>query len=87
MVVDLLFYVPIIVCGGSVLVFVLVCVSLFLSNFTIILTKKRGLVVLLLLSFVCLGTVNVLLLFLTVPWVVLHFLLLYFLIILTYFLI
>ena len=50
------------------------CWSLFwyvilyvLSRFAVILTKKRELVALLLLSFVCLVTVNVLWLFLTVP--------------------
>ena len=53
-----------------------VCLSLFwyallcvLSSFAILLTRKRELVALLLLSFVCLVTVNVLLLFRTVPWV------------------
>ena len=40
-----------------------------ISSFAIILTRKRELVVLLLLSFRCLVTVNVLWLFLTVPWV------------------
>ena len=52
------------------------CWSLFyyalfyvLSSFAIILTWKRNLVALLLLSFGCLVTVYVLLLFLTVPWV------------------
>ena len=44
-----------------------------LSSFTIILTRKRELVALLLLSFGCLVTVNVLWLFLMVPWVVLQF--------------
>ena len=44
----------------------LVCV---LSSFAIILTKKRELVALLLLSFRCLVTVNFLWLFLTVPWI------------------
>ena len=39
------------------------------SSFVIILTRKRGLVVLRLLSFGCLVTVNVLWLFLTMPWV------------------
>ena len=55
-VVDLLFYVPHIVCGGSVLVFVLVCITLCPSSFAIILTRKRELVALLLLSFGCLVT-------------------------------
>ena len=52
----------------------LLCWSLFwyaliyvLSSFAIILTRKRELVALLLLSFGCLDTVNVLWLFLTVP--------------------
>ena len=40
-----------------------------LSRFAIILTRKRELVALLLLSFGCLVTVNVLWLFLTVPCV------------------
>ena len=40
-----------------------------LSSFAIILTRKRDLVALLLLSFGCLVTVNVLELFLMVPWV------------------
>ena len=50
------------------------CWSLFwyallyvLSSFTVILTRKREPVAWLLLSFICLITVNVLLLFLTVP--------------------
>ena len=38
------------------------------SSFAIILTRKRELVALLLLSFGCLVTVNVLWFFLTVPW-------------------
>ena len=63
-VVDLLFYVPLIVWYS------LLCV---LSSFAIILTRNRELVALLLLSFrLCLVTVNVFLLFLTVPWVGLH---------------
>ena len=43
-----------------------------LSIFAIILTKKRWLVALLLLSFECFVTVNVLRLFLMVPWVCLQ---------------
>ena len=40
---DLLFYVPPIVCWGSVFVFVLVCITVYvLSSFAIILTRKRG---------------------------------------------
>ena len=59
-VVDLLFYVPPIVCGGS-------CLSLFwytslyvISSIAIILTRKRELVALLLLHFGCPATANVL---------------------------
>ena len=55
------------------------CLSLFwcallypLSSFEIILTRKRELAVLLLLSFRCLITVNVLWLFHTVPWICLQ---------------
>ena len=44
-----------------------------LSRFSIILVRKRELVALLLLSFGCLVTVNVLWLFLTVPCVSLQF--------------
>ena len=40
-----------------------------ISSFAIILTRKRELVALLLLSFGCLVTVNVLWFFLMVPWV------------------
>ena len=72
-IVDLLFYVPHIACRGSVLVFALVCITLCPSSFEIILTRKRELVALLSLSFGCLVTVNVLWLFLTVPWVGLQF--------------
>ena len=69
---ELLFYVPPIVCGGSVLVFVF-CMHYFLHNmsflvFSIIFTRKRALVTLLLLSFGYHVTVNVLWLYLTVPW-------------------
>ena len=46
------------VCGGSVLVFVVVCITY--SSFAIILTRKRELVALPLLPFGCLVTVNVL---------------------------
>ena len=52
------------------------CLSLFsyallcvLSSFAIILEKKRKLVALLLLSYRCIVTINVLWLFLIVPWV------------------
>ena len=43
------------------------------SIFEIILTSKRELIAFLLLSFGCLVTVNVIWLFLTVPWTGLHF--------------
>ena len=43
----------------------LLCV---LSSFEIILKRKRELVALLLLSYICLVTVNVLWFYLTVPW-------------------
>ena len=56
------------------------------SSFAIILTRMRELVALLLLSSRCLVTVNILRLFLTVPWVGLHCVIVQFLIILTYFL-
>ena len=42
------------------LVFVLVCITYVLSSFAIILTKKKEAIALLLLSFGCLVTVNVL---------------------------
>ena len=42
------------------LIFVLVCITYALSRFAIILTRKRDLVALLLLSFGCLVTVIVL---------------------------
>ena len=48
------------------MVFVLIYISLYLSSFAIILTRKRELVAHLLSSFLCL--VNVLWLLLTVPW-------------------
>ena len=57
----------------SPLVFALVCIIFVLSSFAIILTRKRELVALVLLPFGCLLTVNVLKLFLTVPWVGLQF--------------
>ena len=49
-----------------------------LSSFAIILTRKREQVGLLLLSFGCLVTVNVLKLFLTEPWIGLQFVILVF---------
>ena len=67
--VGLLFYVPPIVCGGSLLVFVWFALLNANSSFAIILKRKRELVALLLLSFGCIVTVNNLWLFLTVPWV------------------
>ena len=67
-VVDLLFNVLPIVCGSSVFVFVLLCITCVHSSFAIILKRKRKLVALLLLSCRCIVTINVLWLFLTVPW-------------------
>ena len=77
-VVDLLFYVPPIVCWGSVFVFVWYVWPYALSSFAIILTRKRELVALLVLSLGCLFTVNVLWLFLTVLWFGLKFLIVFF---------
>ena len=54
-------------------IFVLKALLYVLSSFAISLTRKRELVALLLLSFGCLVTVNVLRLFLAVPWVGLQF--------------
>ena len=68
--VDLLFIVLPIVCGSFVFVFVLLCITFFVhSSFAIILKRKRELVDLLLWSYRCIVTINVLWLFLTVPWV------------------
>ena len=50
-------------------VFVLLCILCVHSNFAIILKRKRKPVALLLLSYRCIVTINVLWLFLTVPWV------------------
>ena len=50
----------------SLLCNALLCVH---SSLSIILKRKRKLVVLLLLSYKCIVTINVLLLLLTVPWV------------------
>ena len=50
-------------------VFVLLRITFCPPSFAIILTRKRKLVALLLLSYGCLVTVNVLWLFHTVPWV------------------
>ena len=60
LVVDLFFYVPPIVCGGFVLSLVWYALLYVLSSFAIILTRKRELVALLLLSFRCLVIANVL---------------------------
>ena len=49
--------------------YALLCVH---SSFAIILKRKRNLVALLLLSERCIVTINVLWLYLTVPWVGLH---------------
>ena len=44
-----------------------------LSSFAITLKRKRKLAALLLLSYICIVTINVLWHFLTVPWVVLQY--------------
>ena len=54
------------------------------SSFAIILRRNRKLVALLLMSYRCIVTINVVLLFLPVPWVGLQFVIVVFLIILTY---
>ena len=72
-VVYLLFNVLPIVCGSSVFVFVLLCITCVHSSFAIILKRKRKLVALLLLSCRCIVIINVLWLFLTVPWVGLQY--------------
>ena len=51
------------------LCYVLLCAH---SSFAIVLKRKRKLVALLLLSYRCIVTINVLWLFLTVPWVILQ---------------
>ena len=68
------------------------CLSLFCyavlcvhSSFAIILERKRKLVALLLLSYRCIVTINVLWLFLAVPWVGLQCVIVVFRIILTLF--
>ena len=53
----------------SLFCYVLLCVH---SSFELILKRKRKLVVLLLLSYRCSVTINVLWLFLTVPWLCLQ---------------
>ena len=61
MVVDLLFYVASIVCGGFMVVSLFGYALLYvLSSFAIILTANRELIAFFLLSFKCLVTVNVL---------------------------
>ena len=55
--------------------YALLCVH---SSFEIILKRKRKLVALLLLSYRCIVTINVLWLSLTVPWVGLHFVIMVF---------
>ena len=50
----------------SLFCYALLCVH---SNFAIVWKRKRKLVALLLLSYRCIVTINVLWLFLTVPWV------------------
>ena len=64
---------------------VVLCLSLFCyallcvhSSFAIILKRKRKLVALLLLSYSCIVTINVLWLFLTVPWVGLQYVIMVF---------
>ena len=54
----------------SLFCYVLLCVH---SSFAIVLKRKRKLIALLLLSYRCIVTINVLWLFLTVPWVDLQF--------------
>ena len=54
----------------SLFFYALLCVH---SSFAITLKRKRKLVALLLLSLRCIYTLNVLWLFLTVPWVVLQY--------------
>ena len=54
-------------------VFVVVCIFCVHSSFAIILKRKKKLVALLLLSYRCIVTINVLCLFLTVPWVGLQY--------------
>ena len=68
LVVDLLVYALFIVCGSSV--FALFCYALLCvhSSFAIILKRKRKLVALLLLSYRSIVSINVLWLFLMVPW-------------------
>ena len=62
-------YFPLFVGVLCLLRYVLLCVH---SSFAIILKRKRKLVALLLLSYRCIVAINVLWLFLTVPWVILQ---------------
>ena len=62
-------YFPLFVGVLCLLCYVLLCVH---SSFAIVLKRKRKLVALLLLSYRCIVTINVLWLFLTVPWVILQ---------------
>ena len=64
-----LMYFPLFVGVLCLLRYVLLCVH---SSFAIILKRKRKLVALLLLSYRCIVAINVLWLFLTVPWVILQ---------------
>ena len=50
-------------------VFGLLCITCVCSSFAIILKRKRKLVALLLLSYICNVTINVLWIFLTMSWV------------------
>ena len=62
-------YFPVCVGGGlcfSLFSYALLCVH---SSFAIILKRKRKLVALLLLSYICIVTINIMWLFLGVPWV------------------
>ena len=65
----------------GVLCLSLFCYALFCvqSSFAIILKRKRKMVVMLLLSYRCIVTANVLWLFLAVPWVDLRFVIVVFL--------
>ena len=54
--------------------FLLLCITLYVhSSFAIILKRKRKLVALLLMSYRCIVTLNVLWLFLTLPWIGLQY--------------
>ena len=57
------------VCWSPVFIFVLLCILCVHSSFAIILKRKRKLASLLLLSYRCIVTIDVLWLFLTVLWV------------------